>query len=195
MPQLLSPLLADAVPEAVLTILKFGFLALVYLFLWQVVRVVMLELRPASVGGRSKNIIATIGDGSVPMNVQELETIKNYKINVKIFVFNNRGYSLIKQTQETWLDGRYSGVNKESGLNLPNNLKIANSYGIKSIYIKNNNELKKKLFSIINTRGPVLVDLNIDPSCRVEPKLDYGSALHDMSPKLPKEEITNNMIS
>ena len=147
------------------------------------------------VGGRSKNIIATIGDGSVPMNVQELETIKNYKINVKIFVFNNRGYSLIKQTQETWLDGRYSGVNKESGLNLPNNLKIANSYGIKSIYIKNNNELKKKLFSIINTRGPVLVDLNIDPSCRVEPKLDYGSALHDMSPKLPKEEITNNMIS
>ena len=55
MPQILSPLLADAVPEAVLTILKFGFLALVYLFLWQVVRVVMLELRPVSVGGRSKN--------------------------------------------------------------------------------------------------------------------------------------------
>jgi acetolactate synthase-1/2/3 large subunit len=117
----------------------------------------------------------------------------HHKLRIKIFVFNNRGYTLIKQTQDTWLGGRYSGVNKDSGLSLPNNLKIANSYGIKSIYIKNNNDLKKKLLRIINTRGPVLVDLNIDPSCRIEPKLDYGRALHDMSPKLPAEEIKNNM--
>lgn len=55
MPQHLSPFLANAVPEAVLTILKFGFLALVYLFLWQVVRVVMLELRPVPVGSQTTN--------------------------------------------------------------------------------------------------------------------------------------------
>ena len=143
--------------------------------------------------GSKKNIIATIGDGSVPMNVQELETIKNYNVNVKIFVFNNRGYTLIKQTQETWLGRRYSGVNKKSGLSLPDNLKVANSYGIKSINIKNNNELKKKLIGIINSRGPILIDLNIDPNSRVEPKIEYGSPLHDMSPKLSKKEITNNM--
>ena len=66
-------------------------------------------------GDKSKLITATIGDGSVPMNVQELETIKHYNVNVKIFVLNNKGYGLIKQTQETWLKSNYAGVDKKSG--------------------------------------------------------------------------------
>ena len=104
-------------------------------------------------GDKSKLITATIGDGSVPMNVQELETIKHYNVNVKIFVLNNKGYGLIKQTQETWLKSNYAGVDKKSGLSLPDNCKIAKSYGIKSITIKNNRDLNLKLKKFINLKG------------------------------------------
>lgn len=144
-------------------------------------------------GNKKKMITAIIGDGSVPMNVQELETIKNYNVNVKIFVINNKGYSLIKQTQETWLNSRYAGVDKSSGLSLPDNNKIAKSYGIKSIIIRNNNEVIKKLKKIYQTKGPLLIDVRIDPSSRVAPKIDYGKPLHDMSPRLPSEIINEIM--
>lgn len=141
----------------------------------------------AHFGNKKKLITAIIGDGSVPMNVQELETIKNYGVNVKIFVINNKGYSLIKQTQETWLSSRYAGVDKSSGLSLPDNSKIAKSYGIKSLVIFNNTELKKKLKKIYNSKGPLLIDVRIDPKARVEPKIEYGKPLHDMSPRLDKQ--------
>ena len=142
-------------------------------------------------GDKSKLITAIIGDGSVPMNVQELETIKNYNVNVKIFVINNRGYSLIKQTQETWLNSRYAAVDKNSGLSLPDNCKIANSYGIKSIIINNHNELKQKLKKIYKKKGPLLIDVRIDPKSRVAPKIDFGKPLHDMSPRLSNKIIKN----
>ena len=140
-------------------------------------------------GDKSKVITSIIGDGSVPMNVQELETIKNYNVNVKIFVINNKGYSLIKQTQETWLNSRYAGVDKSSGLSLPDNCKIAKSYGIKSMIIWNNKDLNKKLKKIYQTKGPLLIDVRVDPTSRVAPKIDYGKPLHDMSPGLPRDTI------
>ena len=140
-------------------------------------------------GDRSKVITSIIGDGSVPMNVQELETIKNYNVNVKIFVINNKGYSLIKQTQETWLNSRYAGVDKSSGLSLPDNCKIAKSYGVKSMIIWNNKDLNKKLKKIYQTKGPILIDVRVDPTSRVAPKIDYGKPLHDMSPALPRDTI------
>ena len=146
-------------------------------------------------GDKKKLITATIGDGSVPMNVQELETIKNYNVNVKIFILNNNGYALIKQTQETWLNSNYSGVDKKSGLSLPDNCKIAESYGIKSMVINNHKELNKKLMKVYKTNGPMLIDVKIDPKSRVAPKIDFGKPLHDMSPGLPRnliKEILNN---
>lgn len=147
----------------------------------------------AFLGSKKSTIIATIGDGSVPMNVQELETIKNYNIDVKIFVFNNKGYSLIKQTQETWLKGKYSGVDKSSGLSLPDNLRVAKAYGIKTMSIMNNQNLEKNISKALKIKGPALINLNINPLSRVEPKIEYGRPLHDMSPSLPKKEIIDNM--
>ncbi len=148
---------------------------------------------PASVGAyfgdTSKNIICIIGDGSLQMNIQELETIKNYKVNVKIFVINNQGYGLIKQTLETWLDSKYTGVDKKSGLSLPNFTSIGKAYGIKTVEIKNNNNLKIKLKNALKIKGPVLINVYVDPKARVKPKIDFGNPLHDMSPKLKKSEI------
>ena len=150
---------------------------------------------PASVGAyfgdKNKNIISIIGDGSFQMNIQELETIKNFNVNVKIFVINNKGYSLIKQTLETWLNSKYTGVDKKSGLSLPNFLSVSKAYGLKTIDLRNNINLKSKLKKIIKTRGPVLVNVNVDPKKRVKPKIDFGNPLHDMSPKLNKKIINS----
>ena len=150
---------------------------------------------PASVGAyfgdKNKNIISIIGDGSLQMNIQELETIKNFNVNVKIFVINNKGYSLIKQTLETWLNSKYTGVDKKSGLSLPNFLSVSKAYGLKTIDLRNNINLKSKLKKIIKTRGRVLVNVNVDPKKRVKPKIDFGNPLHDMSPKLNKKIINS----
>ena len=140
-------------------------------------------------GNPKKNIISIIGDGSMPMNIQELETIVNYNVNVKIFVVNNKGYGLIKQTQETWLNSRYSGVDKKSGLSLPDNKKLSKAYGMRAISLKNNNEMKNKLKNILDVKGPMLIDLNINPKTRIAPKIEYGNPLHDMSPKIPSHEL------
>jgi acetolactate synthase-1/2/3 large subunit len=144
-------------------------------------------------GSKNKKVYALIGDGSVPMNVQELETIKNYDINSIIIVLNNQGYGLIKQTQETWLKSIYAGTDKSSGLSLPNNIKVASSYGIKSFVLKNNNDIKKNLKRILNLKGPILVDVMIDPKSRVKPKIEFGKPLHDMYPYISRSRLTKIM--
>ena len=144
-------------------------------------------------GNKMKKTYALIGDGSVPMNVQELETIKNYNVNVIIIVINNQGYGLIKQTQETWLKSNYAGVDKKSGLSLPDNTKVANSYGIKSFTLKNNNDIKKNLKKFLSMNGPILIDVKIDPKSRVKPKIEFGKPLHDMHPYLERDEINSIM--
>ena len=102
---------------------------------------------------------------------------------------NNKGYGLIKQTQETWLKSNYAGVDSKSGLSLPDNSRIADSYGIKNIIIKNNSDVRNKLKKVYKMKGPVLIDVRIDPKSRVKPKIDFGKPLHDMSPSLPQKLI------
>ncbi len=144
-------------------------------------------------GSKNKKVYALIGDGSVPMNVQELETIKNYDINSVIIVINNQGYGLIKQTQETWLKSIYAGTDKSSGLSFPDNTKVASSYGIKSFVLKNNNDVKKNLKRILNLKGPILVDVMIDPKSRVKPKIEFGKPLQDMYPYISRSQLIKIM--
>jgi len=153
---------------------------------------------PASVGAylanKSSRVIATIGDGSMQMNIQELETIQNYNINVKIFILNNQGYGLIKQTQETWLESNYAGVDKSSGLSLPNYVALAKAYKIKTIEMRNNSNLNTRLKKILKIKGPVVIDVSINPKKRVQPKIEFGNPLHDMSPKLGKKFINKFIL-
>lgn len=154
---------------------------------------------PASIGAyfgakQKKQIIAVIGDGSIQMNIQELETIKNYRVDVKIFVINNNGYGLIKQTQETWLKSNYVGVDRKSGLSLPNFLHVAKAYKIKTKRLDSNKNLKVQLKNILKFRGPLLIDLVVNPKARVMPKIDFGKPLHEMSPLLSKKLIKSIII-
>ena len=153
---------------------------------------------PATIGAyladKTKNVICTIGDGSMQMNIQELATISHFNLPIKIFVINNKGYGLIKQTQDTWLDSRRVGVDSRSGLAMPNLIKIANAYGIKTVEINNHKEMDKKLRGVLKSKFPVLCDVKVDKNQKVIPKLEFGREIQDLSPRLNQEEMNLNMI-
>ena len=140
-----------------------------------------------------KDIIAIIGDGSVQMNIQEIENIKNYNLPIKMFIIDNQGYGMVKQTIDTWLNKNYVGCDKSSGLSIPNFLEVFKSYGIKSIEIKNNLELDKKIKKVLKFKGPIMCNVKISPNARIIPKLKPGFPLHDMLQNLSKKEIDEQM--
>ena len=148
----------------------------------------------AQLARKNSNVIAIIGDGSMQMNIQELQTIKNFNIPVKVFIMNNSGYGLIKQTQETWLEGNHVGVDAKSGLGLPDFKKVAKSYGLETSQIQNSTNLKKQLKKILSSKKTNICDVIIDPKFRVRPKLESGKPIDDMSPMLKRSEFKKNKL-
>ena len=130
---------------------------------------------PATIGAylanKNKNVICTIGDGSMQMNIQELATISHFNFPIKIFVINNNGYGLIKQTQDTWLNSRRVGVDSGSGLAMPNLVKIANAYGIKTVEINEQVEKTLGAFSALNAKiNTVLSQKKFEDAIGISPK-------------------------
>ena len=152
---------------------------------------------PATIGAyladKSKNIICTIGDGSMQMNIQELATIAHFNFPVKIFVINNRGYGLIKQTQDVWLNSRRVGVDESSGLALPDLIKISKAYNVEAIEINNHNDLDEKLDYVLKSKKPILCEVKVSENQKVIPKLEFGRAIHDLNPRLDEKELKSNM--
>ena len=140
------------------------------------------------------NVIAIIGDGSMQMNIQEIENIKAHNLNVKIFIINNFGYGMVKQTIDTWLDGNYVGCDASSGLSLPDFSKVFESYGIKTLKIHNHNEMYEVIGNCLNSSGPTMCEVFLDEKQRIVPKTKAGSLLYDMLPKISDEEIEVNLI-
>lgn len=151
---------------------------------------------PASIGASfalgKKEIICIDGDGSFQLNIQELQAIVYHNLPVKIFIMNNHGYGIIKQFQELYLGSRFEATGK--GYSSPNFIEIAKAYGIKTVSIKNNKELRKKIKKAIEYRGSVICDVNIRDNQKIIPKLEFGKPIEDMTPYLPREEFLNNMI-
>ena len=153
---------------------------------------------PASMGASfatKKPIICIIGDGGIQMNIQELATIKYHNLPIQLFLMNNHGYGIIKQTQDTWLESRYVGVNHNSGIAFPEFVKVAEAYGIPTLTINNHSELKENIRKTLDyTKGPILCNVEIDVSQKIVPKLEFGKPIEDSSPLLNREEFLKNMI-
>ncbi len=153
---------------------------------------------PATVGAyfadKTKRVICTIGDGSMQMNIQELATISHFNIPAKIFVLDNKGYGLIKQTQDTWLKSRRVGVDQSSDLAMPDLIKIARAYKIKTIEIKNHKEIKNKIKIVLKSKFPILCNVKIRENQKVIPKLEFGRPIHDLSPRLSDTELKKNLF-
>ncbi|MBR9705287.1 thiamine pyrophosphate-binding protein [Candidatus Pacearchaeota archaeon] len=152
---------------------------------------------PAAIGAAfaaNKQIICIIGDGGIQMNIQELATIDKHKLPIKIFVMNNLGYGMIQQTQEMWLDSCYAASDFDHGLALPDLKKIANAYNIPTESINTHEELEDKMKKILETPGPMLIDVMINPKARIFPKLAFGKPIEDSEPVLSREEFNDNMV-
>jgi acetolactate synthase-1/2/3 large subunit len=161
---------------------------------------------PAAIGAcfaSGKRVICLEGDGSIQMNIQELETVKYHRLPLKIFVFNNGAYLSMRFTQGMFFNGRMVGESAESGVGFPNFGKIANAYGIDTYHINHNNELDEIIDEVLKTNSPVLCNVAIDADQTFMPRITskqlkdgrmVSSPLEDMYPFLGEEEFMSNML-
>jgi len=163
---------------------------------------------PAAIGaciasGR-QSIVCIDGDGSIQMNIQELQTIITNHLPIKIFVINNAGYHSIRQTQTKFFKEPYVGIGPDShDLDFPSMEKLAWAYGYPYVKCENNSELSRAIQFMFSINGPVICEVFVTKEQDFEPKssakqLSDGTLisppLEDMSPFLPTEELIENMI-
>ncbi|MEI7901705.1 MAG: thiamine pyrophosphate-binding protein [bacterium] len=151
-----------------------------------------------------RRTLVITGDGSLQMNLQELATIKHHNLPIKIIIFNNNGYLLIRQTQRNFMEGRLFGEGPESGVWCPDSLKIAEAYGIKGVRIDSVADLDAKIDEVLAHDGPVVCDV-MTPEWQLliprvsSEKLPDGKLVsrkyEDMFPYLPEAELKRNMVS
>lgn len=162
---------------------------------------------PAAIGAcianNKKRVICITGDGSIQMNIQELQTVVHHQLPIKIFLLNNNGYLTIRSTQDAYFKSHYVGSNPESGVSCPDMLKIAKAYGIPARRIKNHKNLQKKIKSALETTGPFICELMMNPKQPLIPKVTsyvrpdgkvISKPVEDMYPFLDREEFYENMI-
>lgn len=161
---------------------------------------------PAAVGAaiahREGRVVLVTGDGSLQFNVQELQTIRQYGLNVKVFVFNNDGYESIRTTQDNWFEGRYVGAGTTSGVGAPDFATLAAAYGFAYRRARENTGLEEVVREALETTGPMLCELLLSPTQGRTPRLSSfkredgtleSRSLEDMFPFLSREEIEENM--
>lgn len=157
----------------------------------------------ACVANNKKNTICIAGDGSLMMNLQELQTLKHHNLPVKIFILNNDGYSSIKQTQTNFFEGRNTGAGTNSGVSIPDFVKVGSAFDIKSIRLESPDEIDNTIKDVLSAKGPVLCDVIVNPDYIFTPKLSsrkledgtmISPSLEDMYPFLPRDEYEKNFI-
>jgi acetolactate synthase-1/2/3 large subunit len=148
----------------------------------------------ASLANNKHRIVCIEGDGGIQINIQELQTMVANKIPLKLFIINNKGYGIIKQFQELYLNARYEGTTASKGITNPDFRKISNAYGIDYNEIKNNKEIEAVLNKVLKTKKPEFINVLINPSQKIIPKLQFGKPIEDLSPLLPRLEFKKNMI-
>jgi len=141
-----------------------------------------------------RRILCLTGDGGLMLNIEEMAAIRRYHLNVKVFIFNNGGHAIQKQTIDTWLNSHYAAVNGATGLSFPDFVKTAEAFGLPAFRIRDHGELDKTMAQVLAVEGPVVCDVMIDPDQTIEPMLKFGSGLEDLNPKLPPDEIAKIMM-
>ena len=129
---------------------------------------------PAAIGAcvsndRGKTICVT-GDGSIQMNIQELQTVVSYKLPLKLFVLENESYLAIKTTQKAFFKGNYTGSNPASGVVCPDLKRIAEAYGIPFIRVSSNEALQSTINDVLHAEGAMICEVKMHPEQTLFPK-------------------------
>jgi acetolactate synthase I/II/III large subunit len=127
---------------------------------------------PAAIGAATHNKIVCIeGDGSLHLNVHELQTMKHYNLPIKLIVINNDGYLSIKVSQKTFFNGNYVASEKNSGVSFPNYEKLIKAYDLPYFNITNNDNIHPTLTEFLSQDGPCVLEIFTDPDEFHEPKV------------------------
>jgi acetolactate synthase-1/2/3 large subunit len=127
---------------------------------------------PAAIGAAVNNKIVCIeGDGSLHLNVHELQTMKHYNLPIKLIVINNDGYLSIKVSQKTFFNGNYVASEKNSGVSFPNYEKLIKAYDLPYFNITNNDNIHPTLTEFLSQEGPCVLEIFTDPDEFHEPKV------------------------
>lgn len=162
---------------------------------------------PAAIGAclanENNRTICLAGDGSIMMNLQELQTIVHNQLSIKIFVLNNNGYISIQQTQKNFFNGNMTACSTDSGVSIPNFIKVGNAFGLKTVKIEKLENLNKQIKDVLEYDGPILCEVMLSPDYIFAPKLSarkledgtmVSPSLEDMFPFLDREELEENIL-
>lgn len=142
---------------------------------------------PAAIGAQLSNpesdVYCFIGDGGLQMNIQELQTIVNYNLPIKIIIQNNNGYGIIKQFQDAYFGSRYFATG--DGYSCPDFSKIANAYGIQYQEIRTD----KEVTDLMIPNGLCIIDLKFPEHSLISPKTEMDRFIHDQFPYIPDSLI------
>lgn len=148
-------------------------------------------------------VIGVTGDGSLQMNLQELQTMVHLQPNLKLVVWNNNGYLSIKATQSKFFSSRYSGSGPSSGVSMPDLEKLCDAFGLSYVRCSEPNQLDTILRAQFNADGPSVIELICQPEQEIVPnvsaqKLEDGrlvsKPLEDMYPFLDRKVFHNEII-
>lgn len=152
---------------------------------------------PAAIGAcianDKKPVICVEGDGSIMMNLQELQTIKTYNLPVKIILINNDGYLSIKLSQESFFKGQEFASGPANGVTVPEFKKVAKAFGIPYLSISKNGQINNGLKKMMNSSGPVFLEVFTHPKERHEPKVTHKGI--DSNGKIIPGTLTDMFIS
>lgn len=164
---------------------------------------------PAAIGAarfavdEQRPILCFEGDGSLQMNIQELQTLVTNELPVKLFYLNNGGYHSIRQTQTNFFEGNLAGCTPESGVGFPDMSKLAPAYGLPYVKISSLTEMHEGVRTALEASGAVICEVLLDATQPFAPrssskKLDDGRMvsrpLEDLAPFLPRDEYEDNLL-
>jgi len=162
---------------------------------------------PASIGAHKasggKSIICLAGDGSIMMNLQELQTIAGNQYPIKIFILNNSGYVSIFQTHRNFFNGVEVGGGPKSGVTFPSFEKLSAAFDLPYRKVSTHDQMKDAIAKTLAEPGPCVCEIMIDENVSFAPKLGAkqhpdgritSPPLEDLSPFLPREILRDNMI-
>jgi acetolactate synthase-1/2/3 large subunit len=162
---------------------------------------------PAAIGASFASdkgeVICLNCDGGMMMNLQELQTIVHHKLPIKLFIFNNDGYLMIKHTQKALFSGRHTGIDQKSGVSCPNFSALAGAFGIPSYQIKTWDDFDQVVPTVQAHNGPVICEVFMHPYQLFVPKLSLAiqkdgtlisPPLEDLSPFISRDELKQNML-
>lgn len=130
---------------------------------------------PGAIGAHfadtSRQIVCLNTDGGIMFNLQELQTIRHHEIPMKLFIFNNSGYSMIRISQENLFGSRFAGVNPDSGVSFPDFAAVASTFGLAHSLISKRDDFAERITPALNSAGAELIEIRMAPDQKYLPRL------------------------